>query len=142
MERSDLFLRVASEFMERVAKMRPAFRIKRRRTALDRLHARMRYRRNREKIRIWRRRYNERHKLLHNARKLLKRTKPSWFGRSPSKASKPHPQAFRHFLKKLVKNQTPNAYHAGRPQNVTSPAKFKIFNPKFRTPKPLPIVPN
>jgi hypothetical protein len=142
MERTDLFLKVAADFMDRVAKMRPAFRVKRRRSALDRLHARMRYRRNREKIRIWRRRYNERRKLQHNARKLLKRTKPVWFGKSPAKASKHHPHAFKHFLKKMVKGQTPNSYHAGRPQNVTSPTKFKIFNPKFRTPKPLPVTPN
>ena len=137
MEIYDLIKTAAATFQNKVASLKPTLKIKRPRSALDRLKARMRYRRNRVKIKLWRRRYEEKRKLMMHARKLLKREKPNWFGRTKPSTSKP--KSFGHFLKNLTKEQAPHVFHSGRP--VSSPMKFHIFNPKFRHANPTPVTP-
>jgi len=63
-----------------------------RRTGLQRLHARLYYRKNRARIRMQRRRYLRMHKSQLKHRKLMQRYKPTWF----KKPKRPH-----HFVPKF-----------------------------------------
>lgn len=77
----------------------PSFRIRKRRSAMDRIKARNRYKRNRNKIKLWRKRYNQRRKMLNVSRKHLLRSKPSWFTKQKTKTNRtPHHKSFFHSL--------------------------------------------
>jgi hypothetical protein len=134
---------VALGFLSKIAKIHVSFKPKRRRSALDRIKSRMRYKRNRSKIKIWRKRYNQRMKMMHQARKLLKRKKPSWMHAMSAHFKKPKihkPKSLKHFFHKL--NGTHHSsFHSSRP-HAYKPKKFKIYTPKFRIHKPRAIRPN
>lgn len=62
-----------------------------RRTPLDRLKARLYYRRNRSKIKLQRKKYMRKHKsLLKHRKQLFQRYKPTWV-RKPPKHTAPKP---------------------------------------------------
>lgn len=61
-----------------------------RRSALERLKARLYYRKNRSKIRTQRRRYMRTHKSTLKHRKLFQRYKPTWY-KKPPKHKPPKP---------------------------------------------------
>jgi hypothetical protein len=123
---TDLPQQVLTQFAEKLAAFKPSFRIKKRRTARDRLKARLYYRKNKAKIKLWRRRYTQKMKMQQQARKFLKRERPSWFSKKKKPSSKP--KSFKTFLKNITKGQTSHAY---KPKStVKNP--FKIHIPKKR----------
>lgn len=77
--------------MEKVA-IRMRVKPPKRRSALQRLKARLYYRRNRTKIRLQRRRYLRKHKsTLRQRKQLFHRYKPTWF-QKPIKHKPPKPK--------------------------------------------------
>jgi hypothetical protein len=140
METCELSQKAAESFQLKLAGIRPNFRVKHRRSAMERLKSRNYYRRHRAQIKLWRRRYSQRMKMLHHARKFLKRSKPSWlFHKGTPKVQKP--KSFKHFLHSLVKGQSAHSYHPARSTNAFKP--FKIHVPKKSAPakalaKPFP----
>lgn len=124
----ELVQKVVAGYALKMAGYKPGFSVKKRRSAADRLKSRMYYRKNRAKIRLQRKRYNQKMKTMHNSRKLLKRDKPSWFGKP--KSSKPkHNKGLLHHLFHGTKPNGPNS------NGISSTSKFKIHKPKFRKPK-------
>jgi hypothetical protein len=125
MEQYDLIELAAKGFDTRVAALRPRFKVKKRRTAVDRLKSRMYYRRHKAQIKLWRKRYSSRMRLMHHARKMLNREKPSWLVKH--KIVKPHkPTSFQQHLHNLVHGQ-PSQHHTPSPK--VHPLVHKIFSP-------------
>lgn len=125
-EFNDIVQEIIAGFQEKTAKIRPGFRVHRRRTATERMKAKMYYRKNKSKIKIWRRRYNQKRKLIHTARKLLKRSKPQWMTRKKSFKPKTFkPKTFKpHFKRWIHKPAHP------KPKRTPSVKNFKIKRPK------------
>lgn len=127
---------IISGFLAKTAAIRPPMRIKRPRSAMERMKSRMRYRKNRFKIKLWRKRYSQRTKYMHAARKLLRRKMPSFF-KSMSKHLKPHKPrkiSLHHFFHKTLNVHKP-FFRIPRP-HAHKQTKFKIYTPKFHIHKP------
>ena len=77
-----------------------------RRSPMQRLHAKLYYRRNKAKIRLQRRRYTRSHHIQLKHRKQFKRFRPSWL-QKPKQISKPKkpaaPHKFKVFIPRKIK---------------------------------------
>jgi len=72
-------------------------KIVKRQTPAQRLKARLYYRKNRTKLKIQRRRYLKRTHIFNKARKLFKRSTPSWLRKPHFKSPKLHKPKFKKF---------------------------------------------
>jgi hypothetical protein len=129
----DMTSAVIDKFIEKNAKIRPSFKIKKRRSAVDRLKSRNYYRTHKQKIKLWRKRYNQKMNLITNARKFIKRENPKWLYKK--KKTSPKPGTFGHILKKFIKNHSLNSI---KPTSNVPPSglkKHKITLPKYRLKK-------
>lgn len=131
MENHELYVLAEKRFAERLAAVKPVFRIKKRRSATERLKARMYYQRHKAQIRRWRQRYNQKNKMLHNVRKFMKRPKPTWLSKSTLPKSSQH-NSFRKLIHGLVHGTQNKTQHFSLLHH--DPKKFKIHIPKFRSP--------
>jgi hypothetical protein len=102
-----------------------------RRTALQRLKARLYYRRNRTKIKVQRKRYLREHGSVLKNRKLFKRYKPTWF-KKPSKPKHTKPKKFKVIDPNKVKIVKPKKKIKPKKFHIHKPKKFKIKVPKFK----------
>ena len=123
-------------FLEKTAKIRGPIRVKKPRSAAQRMKARMRYRKNKFKIKIWRRRYNMRTKHMQRARRLLRRVRPKFFKTMGKhfRPKKPKKMSLHHLFHKVFKTHK-TTFHLPRPHAHKSPT-FKIHVPKFKVHKP------
>jgi hypothetical protein len=137
MELYEIQMQAMKDFQEKSAGLRPAFRIKRRRTASDRLKSRLYYRRHKAKIKLWRRRYSQRMKLMHHARKMLAREKPSWLTHKKNVSSKP--KSFKSFLHHLTKGNTVHLHKSPSllPKPEAPSHKGSMF--RIHVPKKVPV---
>jgi hypothetical protein len=89
---------------------RPGIRLRihppKRQSALQRLKARLYYRRNKAKIRSQRRRYIRQHKTILKRRKLFQRFKPSWL-KKPKHPHIPKPHKVHKFKLLVPKRHKP-----------------------------------
>lgn len=90
-----------------------------RRNPLQRLKARIYYRRNRSKIRAQRRRYLRIHKTQIKHRKQFMRYKPTWF-KKPKKVTKPG--TVKKFKVSVPKMKKPKPFH----MKMIKPKKIKF----------------
>ena len=74
-----------------------------RRSGIQRLRAKLYYRKNRARIRLQRRRYLRMHRSQLKHRKMMQRYKPTWF-KHPSKQTHPH-RKFKLLTPKKVKRR-------------------------------------
>ena len=88
------------------------------RSAIDRYKARQYYRKNKTKIKLHRKQYMKRNKTYIKARKLFKRTKPSWMT-----------------IKTKTKSFKPKMYKPKKPKTPKSHKPGKIYAPKRTTTK-------
>ena len=95
----DLVRRVVLAYQKRPTK------VMKKRTPADRLKSRLYYRKNKNKMRLARRRYNHKTKIFSKVRKLNKRPKPSWMHKalSGSKSKSPRKPGL---IKKFIKRMT------------------------------------
>lgn len=111
-EEMDLFLPYSTDLVDlRVYQPKMAIRMRikppKRRTPVERLKARLYYRRNRSKIRLQRRRYLRKHKSTIKHRKEFLRYKPTWF-KKPKKKAPPKPKKFKVFVPKKPARKKPS----------------------------------
>lgn len=125
----DQIQEIIAAFQDRTARtgIHPSFSIKKRRTASERLKARMRYKRNKNKLKVWRKRYNQKRKMFHAARKLLKRPRPSWLSHSGTSSPSHQLKSFVH----RIKHNPIHHFSVNRPKGIKhAPHAFKIHKPK------------
>lgn len=92
----------------RARKLAKPFKIKKRRTPMQRLKARMYYRRNKNKINLSRRRQYRKSKIFSKTRKLHKRKQPSWLSKLlfQHKPKKRHPNKPKSKTQKMIHHLT------------------------------------
>jgi len=121
----DTVRRVVLAYVKRPTK------VMKKRTPADRLKSRLYYRKNKNKLRLSRRRYNHQTKIFSKIRKLNKRPKPSWLHKAVrsglSKAKKPKKVGP---IKKFVKKMTsvPKITHP-KVKSAPKVKKYKIDTP-------------
>ena len=106
------------------------------RSPLDRLKARIYYRKNKTKIKLKRRRYAKRTKLFNKTKKLFQRSKPVWYSKKklkkPRTRKPPKGKIKKTQVNPRVKIPTKPLGSKGvrPPKSAPKPRKFKFYAPK------------